>query len=91
MAVIIDIGDSHNIHPTNKQDVGLRLSLAARALTYHQPVEYSGPMFRSAAQEGSAMRVYFTHAEGMQSLAAAQSRASKSPALTESMPHPRRK
>ena len=66
MAVIIDIGESKDIHPKNKQDVGLRLSLAARALTYHQPVEYSGPMFRMAAAEGGAMRVYLTHADGMQ-------------------------
>src|SRR5690348_11996924 len=68
MAVIIDIGESRDIHPKNKQDVGLRLALAARALTYHQPVEYSGPMFQSAVPEGGAMRVYFTHADGMQGL-----------------------
>jgi sialate O-acetylesterase len=66
MAVIIDIGESKDIHPKNKQDVGLRLALAARALTYRQPVEYSGPMFHMAAAEGSAMRVYLTHADGMQ-------------------------
>jgi sialate O-acetylesterase len=65
MAVITDIGESKDIHPKNKQDVGLRLALAARALTYHQPVEYSGPMFRTAVQEGGAMRVYMTHADGM--------------------------
>jgi len=66
MAVIVDIGESKDIHPKNKQDVGLRLALAARALTYHQPIEYSGPMVQSAAPEGAAMRVYFTHADGMQ-------------------------
>ncbi|HXK05608.1 MAG TPA: sialate O-acetylesterase [Verrucomicrobiae bacterium] len=66
MAVIIDIGESRDIHPKNKQDVGLRLALAARALTYRQPVEYSGPMFQTAAQEGGAMRVYMTHTDGMQ-------------------------
>jgi sialate O-acetylesterase len=66
MAVIIDIGESKDIHPKNKQDVGLRLALAARALTYHQPLEYSGPMFQMASTEGSAMRVYLTHADGMQ-------------------------
>jgi len=65
MAVTIDIGNPTNIHPTNKQDVGLRLALAARALAYREPIEYSGPMFRVAAPEGAAMRVYFTHADGM--------------------------
>ncbi len=65
MAVIADIGDPHNIHPTDKQDVGLRLALAARAIAYHQPVEFSGPVFRTAAPEGGAMRVYFTHSAGM--------------------------
>jgi sialate O-acetylesterase len=67
MAVIIDIGESKDIHPKNKQDVGLRLALAARALTYHQPVEYAGPTFDRAIPEGGAMRVYLTHADGMTS------------------------
>ncbi len=66
MAVIVDIGESRDIHPKNKQDVGLRLALAARALTYNQPVEYSGPMFQTAVPEDSAMRVYLTHSDGMQ-------------------------
>jgi len=66
MAVAIDVGNPTDIHPTNKQDVGLRLALAARALTYHEPVEYSGPAFLAAAPEGAAMRVYFTHADAMQ-------------------------
>ena len=34
MAVTIDIGDPQNIHPRNKQDVGLRLALWALAETY---------------------------------------------------------
>jgi sialate O-acetylesterase len=66
MAVAIDVGNPADIHPTNKQDVGLRLALAARALAYREPVEYSGPAFLAAAQEGAAMRVYFKHADGMQ-------------------------
>jgi sialate O-acetylesterase len=66
MAVIIDIGESRDIHPKNKQDVGLRLALAARALTYKQPLEYSGPMFHMATPENGAMRVYLTHSDGMQ-------------------------
>jgi sialate O-acetylesterase len=66
MAVTIDVGDPTNIHPTNKQDVGLRLALAARALTYKQAVEYAGPTFQSAVPESAAMRVYMSHSDAMQ-------------------------
>ncbi|HKK17228.1 MAG TPA: sialate O-acetylesterase [Opitutales bacterium] len=36
MAVTIDIGDPDDVHPKNKQDVGLRLALWALAKTYGQ-------------------------------------------------------
>jgi len=54
MAVTIDVGEAKDIHPKNKQDVGLRLALAARAIAYGQAVEYSGPMFRTAAPAPSS-------------------------------------
>ena len=65
MAVTIDIGDPNDIHPKNKQDVGLRLSLTARAITYGEKVEWSGPLYRQVAQEESALRVWFDHANGL--------------------------
>lgn len=65
MAVTIDIGNPDNIHPTDKLDVGLRLSLAARALSYDEAIEYSGPLFRLAVPEGRFIRVWFTHAKGL--------------------------
>lgn len=65
MAVTIDISDPNQIHPANKQEVGARLALAARALAYGEPVEYSGPLFRQAAPDGHGMRVWFDHAEGL--------------------------
>ena len=62
MAVTIDIGDAHNVHPRNKQEVGRRLALVARADLYRLPPEVSGPVYAGAAREGAAMRVRFTHA-----------------------------
>ena len=66
MAVAIDIGESKDIHPKNKQDVGKRLALAAMHVAYQRPVEYSGPLFSRATPEGNQMRVWFTHADEMQ-------------------------
>ncbi|HTV13872.1 MAG TPA: sialate O-acetylesterase [Acidobacteriaceae bacterium] len=64
MAVTLDIGTRDNVHPPDKQTVGARLALAARAIVYGERVsEYSGPLFREATIEGSAMRVWFDHAE----------------------------
>ncbi len=65
MAVTIDIGNPDDVHPTDKVDVGLRLSHAARALSYGEPVEYSGPLFRQAMPEGTAIRVWFDHGKGL--------------------------
>jgi sialate O-acetylesterase len=65
MAVTIDIGDPNDIHPKNKQDVGLRLALAARAITYGEKVEWSGPLYRQVTQEDHALRVWFDHAAGL--------------------------
>ena len=65
MAVTIDIGDPIDIHPKNKQDVGLRLSLAARAITYGEKIEWSGPLYRQITQEEHALRVWFDHANGL--------------------------
>jgi sialate O-acetylesterase len=64
MAVTIDIGDPKDIHPRNKQEVGRRLALLAKAQVYDIPGDWSGPVFASAQREGAALRVRFTHAEG---------------------------
>jgi sialate O-acetylesterase len=65
MAVTIDIGDPDDVHPTNKQEVGRRLALAARAITYKEPLEYSGPLYRQVTREGNQLRVWFDHANGL--------------------------
>jgi sialate O-acetylesterase len=66
MAVTIDIGDRDNVHPADKQTVGARLALAARALAHGENVEYSGPLFRQATPDGEGVRVWFDHtADGL--------------------------
>ncbi|HEY1262958.1 MAG TPA: sialate O-acetylesterase, partial [Terriglobales bacterium] len=65
MAVSIDIGDPVDIHPKNKQDVGARLALGARAIAYGEKIEYSGPLFRQLTREGHSLRVWFDHAGGL--------------------------
>ncbi len=65
MAVTIDIGDPANVHPSNKQDVGARLALAARKIAYGEyDLEDSGPLFRETATEAHALRVWFDHTTG---------------------------
>jgi sialate O-acetylesterase len=63
MAVTIDIGDPTNVHPANKQDVGARLALLAEHIAYGKNVEDTGPLFREATISGSAIRVWFDHAD----------------------------
>jgi sialate O-acetylesterase len=65
MAVTIDVGDPGNIHPADKQSVGERLALAARAIAYNEKLESSGPLFRQAGPSGHDLRVWFDHAEGL--------------------------
>jgi sialate O-acetylesterase len=66
MAVILDIGESKDIHPKNKQEVGRRLALAARATVYGKRIEYSGPAFREFSTDGNRLRLWFDHAAGLQ-------------------------
>ncbi len=65
MAVINDIGNLKDIHPTNKQDVGLRLALIALANTYgKKDLVWSGPVYKSMDIEGGKIRLHFDHVGG---------------------------
>jgi len=60
MVVTMDCGDAVDIHPSNKEPVGARLALAARALAYGEAIAYSGPIYKSARFEGNQAIVDFT-------------------------------
>jgi sialate O-acetylesterase len=64
IAGTMDVGELDDIHPGNKQDVGRRLGLWARATVYGDDVVYSGPVFKSMAVEGGTIRVRFEHIGG---------------------------
>lgn len=65
MSVTIDIGDPVDIHPTNKQDVGKRLALIARAKTYGEKIEFSGPIVDKAVLENNKIKISFTRSNGL--------------------------
>ncbi|MDQ8197679.1 sialate O-acetylesterase [Pelagicoccus enzymogenes] len=60
MVVTIDVGDATDIHPANKEPVGQRLALAARALSYGEEIVYSGPVFESWRAKGKTARIRFS-------------------------------
>ena len=63
MAVTIDIGETNNIHPGNKKDVGERLAFWAMAKDYGIAIDYSGPLYVGYRIEGDTIRILFSHAE----------------------------
>lgn len=64
MAVTIDVGDAFDIHPKNKQEVGSRLALIARANTYGEKIPFSGPIYQSCKIEENKVRISFKHTNG---------------------------
>jgi len=65
MAVAADIGERNNVHPKNKQDVGDRLARLALAQVYGRPLEFSGPVYQGMAVSNGAIRLSFSHADGL--------------------------
>jgi sialate O-acetylesterase len=59
LAVTIDIGDAHNLHPPDKQEVGKRLARAARHVIYGESISPSGPAPLSAVQSAGAIALTF--------------------------------
>lgn len=64
LVVTHDIGEPSDVHPANKQFVGLRLARAARALAYGERISPSGPRPLSARRIGNAVTVAFEDVDG---------------------------
>ena len=63
LVTAVDIGEPGDIHPKNKQEVGRRLGVVARAQVYHQAIPFSGPVYKSSNPRGGTLRIAFDHAE----------------------------
>lgn len=53
------LGEANNIHPKNKQEVGLRLSQLALKQTYKKKRMPQSPLFKSYRIEGNTIRIGF--------------------------------
>ncbi len=63
-AVIVDLGEAHDIHPRNKQDVAKRLARWALAKNYGIDVPYQSPTYKSMEVDGSKAILKFDHVGG---------------------------
>ncbi len=65
IAVVIDCGQFHEIHPKNKKPVGERLALQALAGVYHliSEREAFGPIYRDFLYRDQGMEITFDYAE----------------------------
>ena len=63
-AILIDVGEAHNIHGRNKKDPGERLAQIALARDYGRKIAASGPMFESMKVEDGKVRITFTGTDG---------------------------
>ena len=63
-AVLIDLGESDNIHFRRKREAGDRLALIALAQNYGWKIPFSGPVYSSMKIEDEKIRLQFDHVEG---------------------------
>lgn len=59
MCVTTDIGNPWDIHPTNKQEVGRRLSAIALNNVYKKEIVCNGPMYKSMVVNGNQITLSF--------------------------------
>lgn len=67
MVVTSDLGDSLNVHPTRKREVGERFAKLALAEVYGQKLVCSGPEVLGFKQNGELIRIQFDHDDQLKS------------------------
>ena len=64
LAVITDVGDKDDIHPTRKAPVGARLALQAREIAYGEKLVAAGPAYKGLKVKGNQALLSFDHVGG---------------------------
>ena len=59
MGITTDIGDTHDIHPRNKKDVGYRLAAIALSNSFDKDVVAGGPVYQSLQIDGGKVTLSF--------------------------------
>lgn len=67
MVVTSDLGDSLNVHPKRKREVGERFAKLALANAYRQKNIYSGPEVKEIKQKDNCVSIVFNHAGQLKS------------------------
>ena len=65
MAVTTDVGDSLDVHYTNKKPVGERLGLQALCHSYDYKIESEGPVCHSVSVKENGLELQFVHAKSL--------------------------
>ena len=65
MAVTTDVGDSLDVHYTNKKPVGERLGLQALHHSYDYNIESDGPICHSVSAKDNGLELQFIHAKSL--------------------------
>lgn len=67
LAVITDVGDKDDIHPTKKAPVGERLALAARTIAYGERIQGLSPRYKHATfKRGQAVITFDRVSKGLE-------------------------
>jgi sialate O-acetylesterase len=59
MVVTLDIGETNDIHPSNKHDVGYRLAGLALKNDYNKNITASGPLYKNFEVNGKEIFIDF--------------------------------
>lgn len=67
LAVITDVGDKDDVHPSRKEPVGSRLALLARNIAYGEDILACGPSFKSMeVRDGSVILSFDNTGSGLE-------------------------